>query len=86
MPVSPKRYPKELFLAWTDGQWVLSTPRGKHKESILREWNGAQHPLPLIIEAAKTHAAKYPEGAQLSIHRGKGYRIVEIIPFPPHDS
>jgi hypothetical protein len=84
MPVLPKRYPKELYLKWERAEWVLSTPKGKHDTRIVMHWDAARYPLPLIIEAAKKHAATYAEGAELTIIHGKGYRNVEIIEFPPH--
>ena len=51
---------------------------------LVLAWDAARHPLPLIIEAAKQHAATCAEGAELTIIRGQGYRNVEIIEFPPH--
>ncbi|HWB04297.1 MAG TPA: hypothetical protein VG796_14810 [Verrucomicrobiales bacterium] len=83
MPVPPKIYPKELYLKCERGQWILTTPKGKHDMRLVLVWNAA-HPLAHIVEAAKTHAAKYPEGAELTIIRGKGCGNVEIIEFPPH--
>lgn len=73
----------ELYLDWKRGQWQLVTPRGKHKEEIVRCYD-MKAPLPVIIEAAKKLAATYPEGATLTIVRGKGWRNQETIEYPPH--